>query len=41
MPDIFLCIDLYYDTMKEKIGWIEFFSGIGASFGPIMGGILY
>ena len=32
---------LYYETMEEKIGWIEFFSGMGASFGPMIGGILY
>ena len=32
---------LYYDTMEEKIGSIEFCSGFGASFGPMMGGILY
>ena len=32
---------LYYDTMAEKIGWIEFSMGLGTSFGPMMGGILY
>ena len=32
---------LYYDTMAEKIGYLEIFSGLGASFGPMMGGILY
>ena len=32
---------LYYDSMEEKIGWIEIYSGLGASFGPMMGGILY
>ena len=32
---------LYYDTMEEKIGCLEIFSGLGASFGPMMGGILY
>ena len=32
---------LYYDTMEEKIGCLEFLSGIGGSFGPMMGGILY
>ena len=32
---------LYYDTMEEKIGLIEIFSGLGGSFGPMMGGILY
>ena len=32
---------LYYDTMEEKIGGIELFSGLGASFGTMLGGILY
>ena len=32
---------LYYDTMSEKIGWIEISMGLGTSFGPMMGGILY
>ena len=32
---------LYYDTMEEKIGCIEFLSSIGSSVGIMMGGILY
>ena len=32
---------LYIDTMAEKIGWIEISMGLGTSFGPMMGGILY
>ena len=32
---------LYKDTMTEKIGGIEFSMGLGTSFGPMMGGILY
>ena len=32
---------LYYDTMEEKIGCLEFLSSIGSSFGLMMGGILY
>ena len=32
---------LYYDTMEEKIACLEFLSGIGGSFGPMIGGILY
>jgi len=32
---------VYHENLEEKIGYTEAFGGLGISFGPLIGGILF